>query len=66
MSAELITNKDGIVEMSFGKHKGELITAVPVNYLQWVAREVDTYEDAAKVELELRGTPIPPRMSRDT
>jgi hypothetical protein len=57
---ELVTNADGIVLINFGKHKGELITAVPVNYLTWVAREVESHSDAAKVELERRGTPIPP------
>lgn len=54
--------------VSFGKHKGELWTRVPVDYLQWLInqpnennnhkKEFDYYKKIAESELKRRGTDI--------
>jgi len=47
--------------VGFGKHKGELWTRVPKNYLTWLVNEPslfndDTIKNIAKAELDRRGT----------
>lgn len=43
----------------FGKHKGELYTRLPVNYLKWMMNNDTRDADIAKAELERRGTVTP-------
>jgi len=46
--------------LTFGKHKGKLITRVPVSYLQWMVNEMDGYrKQLAEAELQRRGTTNP-------
>ncbi len=47
--------------LEFGKkHRGKLITRVPVGYLTWMCREADGYwKGVARAELDRRGTRIP-------
>lgn len=47
----------------FGKHEGQLLTRLPVDYLQWLAaqspaivRDGDNWSELAAQELERRGT----------
>lgn len=48
------------VTMPNGKHKGELITRVPVSYLKWMVNEAThALREHAKAELERRGTVTP-------
>lgn len=61
--AEIVTmlNTHGIV-LDFGKHKGELLTRVPVSYIRWMANEVGLRGDwqaLAKAEHERRGNTYP-------
>lgn len=50
------------LEVTFGKHRGELWTRVPVSYLRWI---VNTFtqdreaRDIAQAELDRRGTVVP-------
>ena len=45
--------------MPNGRHKGMLITRVPVSYLKWMVNARHQYADHAKAELERRGTVTP-------
>lgn len=45
--------------MKGGRHKGELITRVPVSYLKWMVKERHTEGAYAVAELERRGTVTP-------
>ena len=45
--------------MKTGRHKGELITRVPVAYLKWMANISHSESEYAKAELERRGTVTP-------
>lgn len=50
------------VTMPFGKHKGELLTRVPVSYLRWMANETSMdvkWQELAKAEWERRGDTMP-------
>jgi hypothetical protein len=47
------------VKMEFGKHKGELITRVPVSYLKWMINEKTLQWAIAKAEFERRGDTMP-------
>ena len=47
------------VEMTFGKHKGELLTRVPVSYLRWMINEKTQMHELAKAEFERRGDTMP-------
>lgn len=47
------------VEMTFGKHKGELITRVPISYLRWMINENAPMADYARAEFERRGDTMP-------
>lgn len=45
------------VVMDFGKHKGSLLSDVPVDYLRWALREVtapDAFRDIIRDELHRR------------
>lgn len=42
--------------VTFGKHKGERWTRIPVSYLRWLANESDTWRQMALAELQRRGT----------
>lgn len=42
--------------VSFGKHKGERWTRIPVSYLRWLINVESQYAGQAKAELERRGT----------
>jgi hypothetical protein len=44
--------------VSFGKHKSERWTRIPVGYLKWLINENTQYSDIAKAELERRGTTL--------
>ena len=45
--------------VDFGKHKGELYTRVPVNYLLWMVNSNHSRAEIAKAELDRRGTVFP-------
>jgi len=47
------------VELSFGKHKGKLLTRVPVGYLRFMVNEGTPQADLAKAEMERRGDTMP-------
>lgn len=48
------------VKMTFGKHQGELITRVPLGYLEWMVNEMEGERKAlAEAELKRRGTSHP-------
>ena len=50
------------VEMPFGKHKGELLTRVPVSYLKWMLNQDGMnpeWKALAKAEFERRGDTMP-------
>ena len=47
------------VKVSFGKHKGELLTRIPVGYLRWMINENAPMADYAKAEMERRGDTMP-------
>jgi len=44
--------------VTFGKHKGERWTRVPVSYLRWLANESYNWRGMANAELKRRGTTI--------
>ena len=46
-------------KMRNGKHRGELITRVPVSYLRWMVRESHGEAAYASAELDRRGTTVP-------
>jgi uncharacterized protein (DUF3820 family) len=46
-------------EMRIGRHRGELITRVPVSYLKWMVRERHAEGAYAAAELDRRGTVTP-------
>lgn len=43
-------------KMPNGRHKGELITRMPISYLKWMVNERHQYADYAAAELKRRGT----------
>lgn len=45
--------------MANGRHKGELITRVPVSYLKWMVNERHSAAEYAQAELDRRGTTTP-------
>ncbi len=47
------------VTLDFGRHKGQLITRVPVGYLKWMVREHHDPDGFAAAELARRGTELP-------
>lgn len=52
-------NTQGL-RLSFGKHKGELFTRVPISYLRWMCNEENVpQKDIAKAEFERRGDTMP-------
>ncbi|MFA5183584.1 MAG: hypothetical protein WC405_19935 [Syntrophales bacterium] len=54
-------NTHGVI-LTFGRHKGELLTRVPVSYLKWMLNEpqmAPNWRDLAKAEFERRGDTLP-------
>lgn len=47
------------LRVEFGKHKGELWTRVPVNYLKWLVNIGSKHSNIAQAELDRRGTVTP-------
>lgn len=48
------------VRMEFGKHRGELLTRVPLSYVKWLANERGhAMQPLAAAELRRRGSTIP-------
>lgn len=47
------------VRVNFGKHKGELLTRLPVSYIRWMINSQTPMTDYAKAELERRGDTLP-------
>ena len=47
------------VRMEFGKHKGELITRVPLQYIRWLCNTPTMQSDLARAELARRGGKMP-------
>lgn len=47
------------VVMPFGKHKGMLLTRVPVSYLKWMVNSGAEMSDLARAEIERRGHSMP-------
>ncbi len=45
--------------ISFGRHKGERWTRLPVSYLKWLVNEGARDADRAQAELDRRGTTTP-------
>lgn len=48
--------------IEFGKHRGELWTRVPVNYLKWIINEpgmAENVKEIARAEMERRGSVTP-------
>lgn len=59
MNTQAALNTHGYV-MSVGRHKGELMTRVPVSYLKWLANTPQHREhELAKAEMARRGTVTP-------
>jgi hypothetical protein len=51
----------GII-IDFGKHKGELLTRVPIGYIRWMANTKDmaeNWKELARAEHERRGGTMP-------
>lgn len=44
--------------VTFGKHKGERWTRIPVSYLRWLTNESETWRGMALSELKRRGTTL--------
>ena len=47
------------LRVDFGRHKDELYTRVPVQYLRWMIGTKHTKADIAEAELKRRGTTVP-------
>jgi len=47
------------VVMTFGRHKGELLTRVPVSYLRWMINNNTQMVELAKSEFARRGDTMP-------
>ena len=47
------------VTIEFGKHKGELLTRTPVSYLRWMVNNRSPQWEAARAEIERRGSSLP-------
>lgn len=47
------------VTLTFGKHKGELLTRIPVSYLKFMINTKTPQHDLAKAEFERRGDTMP-------
>jgi len=47
------------VTVTFGKHKGELMTRVPVSYLRFMINNNTPQSDLARAEFERRGDTMP-------
>lgn len=47
------------IKLTFGKHKGELITRVPSSYLRFMINKRTPQEEDAKAEYERRGEMLP-------
>jgi hypothetical protein len=43
------------VRIQFGKHKGELVTRLPIDYLEWHINEATQFSATAEAELKRRG-----------
>lgn len=56
--SEHSVNTHGVV-LNYGKHKGMLLTRVPVSYLRWMINEKAPMADLAKHEFERRGDTMP-------
>lgn len=52
MKTEISTHN---ITMSFGKYKGELLTRVPINYLEWLINVGSSFSELAQAELDRRG-----------
>lgn len=51
-------NTHGVI-VSFGKHRGELLTRVPASYLKFMVNQNTAQADVAKAEIERRGHSLP-------
>jgi Putative quorum-sensing-regulated virulence factor len=54
-------NTHGVI-LPFGRHKGELLTRVPVSYLKWMVNQPEmaaNWRSLAKAEFERRGDTLP-------
>lgn len=58
MTTEQAINTHGLV-VDFGRHKDELYTRVPVNYLLWMVNTGHSRANIARAELDRRGTALP-------
>ena len=47
------------VKIEYGKHKGALITRLPVSYLRWMVNEKAPMSEFASAEIERRGHKLP-------
>lgn len=46
-------------QLTFGKHQGSRLAAVPLGYLRWMVSKETQQHEAAEAEMERRGTPLP-------
>lgn len=53
-----VLNTHGVT-LTFGRHKGELLTRVPINYIKWMINENAPQADLARAEFERRGDTMP-------
>jgi hypothetical protein len=51
-------NTHGVV-INYGRHKGELVTRLPVSYLRWMINEKAPMWEYAKAEFDRRGDTMP-------
>lgn len=45
------------MRIEFGKYKGELVTRLPISYLEWIINVGAAYAPIAQAELDRRGIP---------
>jgi hypothetical protein len=47
------------LRIEFGKHRGELVTRLPIGYLKWLINEGSDFAAVAQAELDRRGITTP-------
>ena len=47
------------IKINYGKHKGQLITRIPISYIRWMINEKAPMYEIAQVEFERRGDTMP-------
>lgn len=47
------------IKINYGKHKGMLITRIPISYIRWMINEKAPMWEIAQIEFERRGDTMP-------